>query len=64
MWVSTRAEVTLRFLALLLYGMFAPWASTGQATAPQQTTASTPQGPLETVQGKVLQEPGDQPCCD
>lgn len=61
MWVSSRAEVTLRFLALLLYGMFAPLASAGQVTSPQQTTASTPQASLETVQGKVLQEPGDQP---
>jgi Carboxypeptidase regulatory-like domain len=41
--------------------MFASVASAGQAAAPQQTTASTPQGPLGTVQGKVLQEPGDQP---
>jgi hypothetical protein len=41
--------------------MFASVASARQATAPQQTTASTPQGSLGTVQGKVLQEPGDQP---
>ena len=61
MWVSPWAEVSLRFLALVLYGMFASLASAGQATAPQQTTASIPQGPLETVRGKVLQEPGDQP---
>jgi hypothetical protein len=53
-----RAEVTLRFQALLLYGMFASVAS---ATPPQQPMASTPQGPLGTVQGQVLQEPGDQP---
>jgi hypothetical protein len=37
------------------------WRLPGQAPAPQPTVASTPQGPLETVQGKVLQEPGDQP---
>jgi hypothetical protein len=56
-----RAEVTLRFLAHLFYGMLASLAFTAQATVPQQTTASTPRGPLGTVHGKVLQEPGDQP---